>query len=457
MKINCLSLLFISSITLGQWSDQVQLTSGYTDINPQIRNSPIMLNYYDNLYFAFERQTPASTIWVGDLTNPSTITPSQIFPFIEGDTTQGFNPQIVGSFCLWEAIINAKRILLAADISNFPVVQIDTIESDISVAPYSLSPMYGDGCDYYTEGFIWSTENAIWTTGLYLNVSQIMQVQLSSNPGFGSYCEYAPGNVDIPFYLYQQNDSTYVSGYDFTKTYQNALNPTVHFSNLGIPTITFERIEDNATHVYQVLVDQDEIYWDSVAVIHPGIGSQTDFFSASYPLVVRDFPACVSGFVQENNNQSYIKAYYHEGDSINVSDTIGLHKNPTIGASYYGEAWIIWETGTDSSTELWARHFDDPWNGIEPDLQPNQFSLAQNYPNPFNPNTTIRYELQEQTFVRLSVFDLLGHEVVLLVNEVQIPATKEVQFDASALASGMYFYRLTVDSKQITKKLVVLK
>ena len=75
---------------------------------------------------------------------------------------------------------------------------------------------------------------------------------------------------------------------------------------------------------------------------------------------------------------------------------------------------------------------------------PTEFSLWQNYPNPFNPGTTINYELPHSSIVRLSVCDLLGREVSVLVNERKDAGVHEVKFDGSNLASGVYFYRLSV-------------
>jgi hypothetical protein len=96
---------------------------------------------------------------------------------------------------------------------------------------------------------------------------------------------------------------------------------------------------------------------------------------------------------------------------------------------------------------------------------PASYSLSQNYPNPFNPSTTIQYELPKVSMVRLSVFDLLGREVSVLVNERKNAGPYEANFSGSNLASGVYFYRLQarqIDGGQAgvftqTKKLVILK
>ncbi|MBW7889397.1 MAG: T9SS type A sorting domain-containing protein, partial [Bacteroidetes bacterium] len=88
--------------------------------------------------------------------------------------------------------------------------------------------------------------------------------------------------------------------------------------------------------------------------------------------------------------------------------------------------------------------------------------LEQNYPNPFNPSTTIRYSIPEARnhsaiAVTLKVYDLLGKETATLVNEVQEAGNYSVQFNASQLSSGIYFYTLTAGNNISTKKLLLLK
>jgi hypothetical protein len=87
---------------------------------------------------------------------------------------------------------------------------------------------------------------------------------------------------------------------------------------------------------------------------------------------------------------------------------------------------------------------------------PLSFSLSQNYPNPFNPSTKISYELRVAGYIVLRVFDALGKEVVTLVNEVKNTGRHEVEFNAGNLPSGVYFYSLSADGKQIGVKRMAL-
>ncbi|MBE2217085.1 MAG: T9SS type A sorting domain-containing protein [Ignavibacteria bacterium] len=88
---------------------------------------------------------------------------------------------------------------------------------------------------------------------------------------------------------------------------------------------------------------------------------------------------------------------------------------------------------------------------------PVKFELGQNYPNPFNPVTTIKYSVPKQSIVRLVIYDIIGREVKTLVNEMRAAGTYEAVFDASQIASGVYFYRMESGDFTDVKKLVILK
>ena len=89
---------------------------------------------------------------------------------------------------------------------------------------------------------------------------------------------------------------------------------------------------------------------------------------------------------------------------------------------------------------------------------PDKFYLSQNYPNPFNPSTTIRYSVSKASNIQVKVFDVLGSEIKTLVNGYLVPGTYNVNFDASNLSSGIYFYALLSDGQKIdSRKMVFLK
>jgi hypothetical protein len=141
-----------------------------------------------------------------------------------------------------------------------------------------------------------------------------------------------------------------------------------------------------------------------------------------------------------------------------------------------GGNWIESTSGTTAS--LYGIHFWNPDTGMavgtegtiiftgngglvdvrEEDVQtPLVFSLEQNYPNPFNPSTEIEFTISEYSDVRLSVFDLLGREIAVLVNERLTPGSYRQSFDGGNLATGVYIYQLRMGSMVRTKSLILLK
>jgi hypothetical protein len=88
---------------------------------------------------------------------------------------------------------------------------------------------------------------------------------------------------------------------------------------------------------------------------------------------------------------------------------------------------------------------------------PDGFKLFQNYPNPFNPSTNIRYQITNNSFVSLKIYDILGKEVASLLNEKQSPGTHEVKFDGTNLSSGIYFYKLVAGNFSEIKTMTLIK
>ncbi len=88
---------------------------------------------------------------------------------------------------------------------------------------------------------------------------------------------------------------------------------------------------------------------------------------------------------------------------------------------------------------------------------PDRYFLSQNYPNPFNPSTTIDFELPSDGKVSLIIYDISGKEIERLVNEFKSAGYYSFNFNASNLASGMYFYMISANEFRLTKKMVLIK
>lgn len=89
--------------------------------------------------------------------------------------------------------------------------------------------------------------------------------------------------------------------------------------------------------------------------------------------------------------------------------------------------------------------------------QPDRFILEQNFPNPFNPSTKIRYTLPQQSLVSVKVFNVLGMEIMTLMNGEESAGHHEIIFDATNMPSGLYLYRVQAGKFDQTKKMLLLK
>ena len=88
---------------------------------------------------------------------------------------------------------------------------------------------------------------------------------------------------------------------------------------------------------------------------------------------------------------------------------------------------------------------------------PAEFVLSQNFPNPFNPSTRISYFVPTESFVSIKVYDFLGRELKTLVNDFKATGSYEIEFDASNIPTGTYFYTMIADNYSSTKKMIILK
>lgn len=92
-----------------------------------------------------------------------------------------------------------------------------------------------------------------------------------------------------------------------------------------------------------------------------------------------------------------------------------------------------------------------------PEEIPSTLVLHQNYPNPFNPSTVIEYELSAPSAVELAVFNELGQQVSILLQELQAAGPHQIRFNAGSLPSGVYFYRLRTKRESVTKRMILMR
>jgi hypothetical protein len=137
----------------------------------------------------------------------------------------------------------------------------------------------------------------------------------------------------------------------------------------------------------------------------------------------------------------------------------GVYIPAYLNDMVFDENHILYTTGSEygSNWNIETRKIYDQAVSVDDNNIVNTFSLMQNYPNPFNPSTSIEYSVPRNENVTLKVFDMLGREVATLVNKQMNPGNYKVEFDASQLSSGIYFYKMTADNFNKTMKMLLLK
>ena len=176
----------------------------------------------------------------------------------------------------------------------------------------------------------------------------------------------------------------------------------------------------------------------------------------------------------------YNAAYLHNNLAIKIEKGLGwLEENPSTGTVTPGGSQsvdvIFNSTGltTGAYTGIMNVNSNDPIRPVKSirvklivgvvGVQntslgvPTEFSLNQNYPNPFNPTTVISFAIPKESFVSIKIYDILGKEVSKLVNETKQAGFYDLNFDASSLSSGMYFYKIEAGNFVQTKRMLLMK
>jgi hypothetical protein len=177
----------------------------------------------------------------------------------------------------------------------------------------------------------------------------------------------------------------------------------------------------------------------------------------SEPLAVTDISSSPPGIITSN--------FFEYDRSYVVSDSLLCGKAYWVKVERDGQLILTQPEGSGltagqikiiPTSELPPAPPIDPGT-IMPRELPEYFSLVQNYPNPFNPLTMINYTLPEPTYVKLSIFNMLGQEVKILVDGMQDAGYKTVEFHGDNLPSGMYTYRIVVGTFTGSRKMILIK
>ena len=149
--------------------------------------------------------------------------------------------------------------------------------------------------------------------------------------------------------------------------------------------------------------------------------------------------------------------------SINLNETKNVEQTVTLDQNWDSDSLsvlvFIQSTSTKTVYQSETISYDDlSITSVNNEtVTPAEFALLQNYPNPFNPHTNIKFQIKNPGFTTLKVYNVLGNEVASLVSDNLSAGSYEINFNASRLSSGVYFYSLTSGNSKQTNKMILLR
>ncbi len=339
-------------------------------------------------------------------------------------------------------------------LSHVKAIEVNSTNNNIVLAGYYIQDMDQGGLFYTTDGdTTWnqlllrasSTGNdvdvrdIIFTTEggnvvAYIGVEYDETITTVSDRGYSVYRAEWDGSS---WTVRQDMDSAYTSsGSTITATINDL---AVSTTGDTVYAAGVDEISKKAKVYYKILSGTNK--WEELTVL--GFPSSSEI--KAFTIGVDTLYCAIDNVIYSldlSSPTSWESAYlYPVGTKINVL--------------YYDD--LLVGTGTG----LYGQHSGVVTGIKDEKITPNSFRLNQNYPNPFNPSTKISYQLPSVSRVTLKIYDILGREVVTLINKEQTAGNYKVNFDASRLSSGVYFYRLIATGGAgnfiETKKMILLK
>jgi Secretion system C-terminal sorting domain/Beta-propeller repeat len=302
------------------------------------------------------------------------------------------------------------------------------------------------------------------------------------------------GNEDKAFGIVQDQAFIYVTGHETDSIHgMNYLTVKLNYSGDTIWTSSYNGTGEANDRAFGIVVDAEGFSY--VTGYSTGPNSNTDYLTIRYkpegqvswvsryePVVDYHDTAC-GIYLSKNNEFLYITGGSSSDTVPGKLDIASLKYSAKNGeqlqVARYGGAANLSDAATcitaDTSRHIFVGGYTTTTNNGEDWLTmkyqngeiisvelissavPKNFALHQNYPNPFNPVTKITFDLMQASKVRLTIYDILGREVKLLINEQLRAGTYEVSFVPENLATGIYFYELYSEGFKDTKKMTMIK
>ncbi|WKZ69487.1 MAG: T9SS type A sorting domain-containing protein [Melioribacteraceae bacterium] len=286
-------------------------------------------------------------------------------------------------------------------------------------------------------------------TGIFAQPESIEEVKKYYPLHIGDYWEYEtisnePGLADSSWKFYKL-----VIGDTLVNTKKYFIIEQAEL-NSADKQFSYYRVDSVNANVYRLLGSREELVDSLFAQLNDTL---------LYCYYVKSFEE--KEIFNERRSSRFVDQFC---TSNTAYDGYELTKGLGLTYSYYNEVFLysFYEYTYLHYAKIKGVEYGIKTNIEEKNTLTNKFELSQNYPNPFNPTTKIKFSIpsdvkREMSDVKLIVYDILGREIKTLFNKSMQPGEYEVEFDATGLPSGVYFYRLNSGSFSQTRKMVLLR
>jgi len=477
MKTLTVLLLFMCSHLFSQWSADTRLTNNtsisYTSYNNAkciASAGPIVFAvWYDNrdgnYEIYFKRSTDAGLSWSADvrLTNETSLSEFPAIEISSGAIHVFWRDLRDGNGEIYYKRSTSGGVMWSADIrltNNSANSEFPSAVSDGN----NVMVMWADFRDGNKEIYLKRSTDAgaSWGSEVRItNNSAISDYPSASISGANVHLvwrEFRDGPPQIYYKSSSDAGATWGTDTRVVNSASNAEYPNVSAAG-SIINVTWTDDRNADSEIYYKRSTDAGLSWGSDLRLTSGAGnSEFSSIIASGVYVHIVWQDARDGNLEIYYKQSTTAGATWEAD-VRLTDNTFSSSNPSIHLS--GQALhLIWNDGRDGNYEIYYKR-NPTGNPVGVSIIAAEiatyYSLEQNYPNPFNPVTNIKFSVPKTGIVKLTVFDAAGRETATLFNGELSAGTYNYDFDASHLASGIYFYKLESGDFTQTKKMVLVK
>ncbi len=465
-------LIYASSVCYGfgqtiVWTEPVPITDSLTN-NMNINMLDLFDNYSDSVYFVWERSvdTSSTAIYGRNL-----LTMSEPFAILSQPNVHFRNPKVFN----WISGDTILIVLYETNMNGNWDIYTSKVLKDRSVAPpvaVCNSPADEQNYKYlFNPGIVWEQNGAI----------MIKKYSIGGNPSIETPVVLDQGNCHNPVLSWGYCEWEKVIGTDTVIMYSvNDYGTSVW----GPPAQLIDGVNaklscgdgQNSFLVWQAKESAD---WrlKCADVSSQTFYSITDFPDAnnidpvftSVPIVTKmgfPFPFTFFSFASDitSNYEVYVNQDLFDTTFVNISNYESSNLHPQFFSTWrymygYVTVFLCWESWRNNHWQIWISHIDVP-EGIN-ERQSDGSVALRNYPNPFDKSTTIDYELKNGGSSEIAIFTMMGKEIRILKNGVDIPGKHSLVWDAkddngNCVAPGIYICTLKINDKSIQRKITLL-